>query len=169
MKRILIFIALLTFMPIMNISALSNNNYLKSIEIKDYNIDFNKDVLNYTLKIKSISSLEITAKAEDKDAIINIRGNSNLDNGSKIEIVVISADTTQRIYEINIVKEQSMVLKVVIIVLFLGLFMTVLAAFIWDKKEKKRNIVKELNLETNDNNRINLKTKAEDKEEDEVI
>ena len=99
-------ICLLCCFSIINVKALSNNNYLKSLEITDYNINFNKEVYEYTVEVKNDTSLEINAIAEDDKSSVEINNNYNLKNGSKIRIIVTSEDTTQRIYTINIINKK---------------------------------------------------------------
>lgn len=85
------------------IEAFSNNSYLKSIDIKGYNLKFNKKVRNYNLEIsRSDKILEITPVLDDEAASYVINGNHDLKNGSIIEIVVTAPDTSNTVYTINI-------------------------------------------------------------------
>ena len=51
------------------------------------NVDFNKNVYNYTLKIKNEETLNINAITEDATAKVRIVGNNNLNNNNVIKII----------------------------------------------------------------------------------
>lgn len=85
--------------------TISNNNNLVSLEIEDHNIDFNKDTYDYEVTT-NLDSLEIKALAEDEKAKIDIIGNENLENGSKIIVRVTAEDGSTKEYNINIIKKQ---------------------------------------------------------------
>lgn len=94
-----------TSTPTANVTK-SSNNYLKSLEIKNYLIDFNKDNTEYTITIDSdVNSLEINQTVEDSKATSTISGNENLKNGSVVKIVVAAEDGKTKEYKINIKKE----------------------------------------------------------------
>lgn len=84
---------------------ISNNNNLASLEIVDHNINFNKDTYDYEITT-NLDSLEIKASAEDEKAKIEIVGNENLENGSKIIVRVTAEDGSTKEYNINIKKKQ---------------------------------------------------------------
>lgn len=153
---------------------LSKNNYLSELLINNYPIDFNKDVLNYTIKIANEDRLTISYTPEDEKSIVNIEGNNALKNGSKILIKVTSEDKTVKVYTINIEKEQDS--KTTFIYVTIALIVVILLLlFLFRKKifkPKQDQIISEdINLETsklvlnnnkNDNNSF-------DKEEQVVI
>lgn len=85
--------------------TISNNNNLASLEIDNHNIDFNKDTYDYEVTT-NLDSLEIKALAEDEKAKIEIIGNENLENGSKIIVRVTAEDGSTKEYNINIIKKQ---------------------------------------------------------------
>lgn len=85
----------------------STDNYLKSLTIKDYPINFNRDTYNYEITIGSEKSLVITPVTEKNDATYNIVGNSNLENNSKIVIKVSDKEGSIREYSI-LVKKNAM-------------------------------------------------------------
>ncbi len=87
--------------------TLSTNNYLKALVISNYDINFNKEVLEYDLKIKKEDALSISYTLEDETAVVKIIGNKDLKNESKIKIVVTSEDGKSKIYQINIIKDKS--------------------------------------------------------------
>lgn len=82
----------------------SEDNYLKSLIVKDYDIKFDRNVFNYDLNIGSEKSLLITPTCEKTDATYSIVGNTNLKNGSKIIIKVIDKEGSTREYTINVKK-----------------------------------------------------------------
>ena len=85
------------------IESFSNNSYLKSIDIKGYNLKFSKKVRNYNLEIKrNDRSLDSSPVLDDENASYEISGNENLKNGSAIYITVTAPDTSNTVYTINI-------------------------------------------------------------------
>lgn len=84
---------------------ISNNNNLASLEIVDHNINFNKDTYDYEITT-NLDSLEIKASAEEEKAKIEIVGNENLENGSKIIVRITAEDGSTKEYNINIIKKQ---------------------------------------------------------------
>ena len=85
----------------------STNNYLSKLEIEGYEIDFNKDTLEYSIKVASdVETLDITAVAEDSSARVNIYGNSDFKEGeNKVTVVVTAEDGSERTYTITVNKE----------------------------------------------------------------
>lgn len=84
---------------------LSSNNYLEELIISNYPIDFNKDILDYSIKIKKEDRLTISFSSEDTNSKTEIIGNNALKNGSIIKIKVTSEDGKARTYNINISKD----------------------------------------------------------------
>ena len=85
----------------------STNNYLSKLEIEGYEIDFDKDTLEYSIKVSSdVETLDITAVAEDAGARVNIYGNSDFKEGENTVTVVVTAeDGSERTYTITVDKE----------------------------------------------------------------
>lgn len=83
---------------------LSSDNSIKSLKIKDYNIDFKSDVYKYKLDIKGEDKLDIKVILNDDKAKYRINGNKNLDSSSVISIIVIAEDGSEQIYKIFINK-----------------------------------------------------------------
>lgn len=81
---------------------------LKSLNIKDTDISdmFKTDVYEYSINIKNIDQLDIEAVATEEDAIIEILGNENLQEGENIiTIIVTSKDEKNTItYQIKATK-----------------------------------------------------------------
>lgn len=81
----------------------STNNYLKSLEITDHEIDFNKYRNEYEVNISNkVNSLDIKLSLEDKKAKYKIIGADDLkSNNYKVNIEVTSEDGKKNIYTIK--------------------------------------------------------------------
>lgn len=83
----------------------SDNNYLKTLEITGYKIDFNKDTSKYSIDIdKTVDKLDIKLSAEHEKSTYQIIGNEKLENNSVIKVIVTAEDGKTREYEITIKK-----------------------------------------------------------------
>ena len=89
-----------------NTSTSDKEYYLSNIEIKGYEIDFSRDIYEYTLKIGNEDLLDITPVLEDNNSSYIITGNDKLVNGSVINIRVITEDNDEKVYTINILKDK---------------------------------------------------------------
>lgn len=100
---------------------LSSNKRLKSLTIKDYNINFSPNINEYNLKIKEgIDKLDIEYTAEDDLASVSISGNKELKHGSKIVLSVTAQDGSVGYYNINIlVKKSSNIIKILFIIILI--------------------------------------------------
>ena len=79
---------------------------LESMSIVEGKIDFKNDVYNYELDVSGISELNISVKAIDNKASINISGNSNFVVGKNIVIVSVKDSSNQVVqYVITVNKE----------------------------------------------------------------
>ena len=94
--------------------TLSNNNYISKLTITGYNLNFNKDILKYNLKIKKEKRLDINIELEDSKSNYKIIDNNNLKNNSIIKIIVTAEDNTTRTYEIHI-KNTDKIIKIIFI------------------------------------------------------
>ena len=81
----------------------ADNNYLKSLEVKNYQIDFKKTLLFYNIDIeKDINQLEITAEAENSKAVVEVIGADNLkENDYQVSIKVKAETGEEKIYTIK--------------------------------------------------------------------
>ena len=79
----------------------SDDLYLDNLKIKGYDINFDKEKFEYTLKIKNEKELDIIAFASNgyKTEIV---GNESLKDGSIIKIIVSDEDGNSNIYKIKI-------------------------------------------------------------------
>lgn len=91
-----------------NISYIySSNNYLKTLEIDGYDIDFDKLVNEYIIKVSSdVKSLDIKAIAEDSRASVEITGNENFKTGDNTVTIMVTAENGDvNVYKITINKK----------------------------------------------------------------
>jgi len=81
----------------------SNNNFIKSLEIKDYTIDFDKYINNYRITIdENINNLDINFSLEDPKATYKITGAEDLkENNYKVSIEVTSESGEKNTYTIT--------------------------------------------------------------------
>ena len=86
----------------------SDNNYLKSLEIDGYDIDFNREVYEYKITVGSdVDSLDIKAIPEDYRSRVEITGNENFKTGDNEVIITVTAeDGSERVYKILVKKEK---------------------------------------------------------------
>lgn len=84
---------------------ISKDNYLNTLTIKGFNIKFDPNVLDYSVKIKRERSLLITATARDNHAEVYMYGNNDLTGFSIVKIKVIAENGDTRVYSINIEKD----------------------------------------------------------------
>ena len=84
---------------------ISNSNKLSMLSVKNYNINFNPDVLDYIVKIKREKSLLITATPESNRADVYMVGNNDLTGFSTIRVKVIAENGLTNIYSIDIQKD----------------------------------------------------------------
>lgn len=82
------------------------NNKLKSLEISNYQINFDPETTIYNLTIENESSLDIIPKVQDSTSSVVINGNENLKDGSVIKLVVTAVDGSTKEYIINISKNE---------------------------------------------------------------
>ena len=82
------------------------NNKLKSLEISNYQINFNPETTIYNLTIENESSLDIIPKVQDSTSSVVVNGNENLKDGSVIKLIVTAVDGSTKEYIINISKNE---------------------------------------------------------------
>lgn len=89
------------------ISVLSNNAYLKSLTVQDYNINFKKETYKYNLSVdNSVSKLNVSYTKEDEKSNVTIT-DTNLKVGSnKITIKVVAEDGTTKNYVLNVTRKE---------------------------------------------------------------
>lgn len=135
----------------------SNNNYLKTLSVNNYNLKFDKNIVNYNLTISNEDYLTLTIEVEEEGATYEIKGNENLKNGSKIEVVVTALNGDKKTYTINILKNEckqnntGLYICIGIIIILLG----VIAYFVYITYFKNKK-VKQSPINTNENQFNNM-------------
>lgn len=85
-------------------ASLSNNNNLRSLSVDGYEIspEFNKDTLEYTVKVnEDEKTVKINASAEDKAARVNGTGEVEVVNGTNsFNIVVVAENGSEKTYKL---------------------------------------------------------------------
>lgn len=137
--------------------TLSDNTKLKSLVISGYDLDFNSNVYEYTLKIKNTNRLYITATPEDKTSVVKISGNTSLKNGSVITITVTSEDTTEKVYKINIVKDNTKIYIILLVSLISVVIIGIISKKFYDKNKQKKSYEEDLTLNKEENDRVIIK------------
>lgn len=118
-----------------NIKRPETSNYLSSVEIKNSSIKFDKNKNNYTINVdKDTNKLDLIAELEDKNATMKITGNSNLKNGSKVEIKVTDTKGNTNTYVITVKKSDARYIKIIIIIVALLSALTVGYKLVQNKK-----------------------------------
>ena len=82
----------------------SSDNYLSSLKIEGYDIDFDKEKQEYSLDVdEDVSSINITATASDKNANVIGTGNIKLTDGiNNIKITVVAENGNERVYTVTV-------------------------------------------------------------------
>lgn len=86
------------------IQGKSNNNYLKSLEIENYEIEFKKEKKRYRITVEEeVNSVNVKAATEDEKATYQIIGADDIKgNNKQIEIVVTAEDGEKKTYSIEV-------------------------------------------------------------------
>ena len=86
----------------------SSNNNLSNLVIEGYDIDFNKDVLEYNITVGSdVTSLDISAIVEHGGAWAKIEGNENFQEGENVVTITVYAENgSAKTYKLIVNKEK---------------------------------------------------------------
>jgi hypothetical protein len=90
----------------------SSNNYLNKLDIAGYDIKFSKETGEYYIALKdNIDSLDITAEAEDQNAVVTIEDNKNLTSkdNSIVLIKVVAENGDKREYLVHTKLEKGII------------------------------------------------------------
>lgn len=118
---------------------LDSNTRLSKIEIDGYNLEFDPDKTEYTLKIKrSEKSLDMTVETESDLSTYDIQNNANLKNKSKIIISVTAENGDVQDYTITI-KKSSNIGLVFLIIILLGVCGYVIYKLVTKMPEQKED------------------------------
>ena len=128
--------------------SLSNDNYIKELIIKDHEIDFNKDTLEYSITVNNnVDKLELDIVLNDDKASYEVIGNEKFKTGKNVvSIVVTSEDGSERTYTINVNKKKASDKKesdsnssrVVIIILIILIIIGLIYVIFKDDEEEER-------------------------------
>lgn len=141
----------------------SSNTDIKSIKIRGYHLNFDKNSKTFYLNIKKEDTeLDITVNTKDKKANYDIEGNENLEDGSVVKIIVTAQNGDTDTYRIIIQKESTNIIPYIIGALILIIIIVIIVVVMKNKKkkdndkddnkDKKANNNKEVISKTNKNN-----------------
>lgn len=152
---------------VMKYEVKSSDNYLTSLEVKGYDLKFNKYTTNYDLTIASdVKALDLTYLLSDENATVEIIGNTNLKDGDKISIIVTAENGNQRTYTITVHKEESKVdsptqveeekdtfhfTKLILILLIIAVIIGLIYMLFKNDKEENEKMDKLINKSLSDN------------------
>lgn len=78
---------------------------LSSLKLSSGKIDFSSDKYEYEITLDdSVTSLNVTAVAEDGDSTVKIEGNNKISNGSIIKVIVTNNNGDKSTYSIKVKK-----------------------------------------------------------------
>lgn len=148
----------------------SSNNYLKLLEVSGYELEFDKNKEEYTLSVKNdVTSLDITAVAEDSRARVEITGNEKFKVGKNTIVISVKAENGDvREYKLVVTKEDdksttlseaesSNTAEKVVIIILIVLVVLGLLYLIFKKDEEEVNL-KPNEEKKNDNSKKNKNT-----------
>ena len=95
-----VFILMLLFISC-KVKAEEKINYLESLTIENYNINFKKNVYEYDITIDDEDMLNINYELSDDNAYISIEGNGNFNKSNNIILINVNNDYK---YKINVHK-----------------------------------------------------------------
>lgn len=118
----------------------SSNTDIKSIKIRGYHLNFDKNSKTFYLNIKKEDTeLDITVNTKDKKANYDIEGNENLEDGSVVKIVVTAQNGDTDTYRIIIQKESTNIIPYIIGALILIIIIVIIVVVMKNKKKKDNN------------------------------
>ena len=124
--------------------TLSDDNYIKSLSIKNVKIDFKKNV--YTYKVKTnLKKLNFNIELSDKNAKYEILNNNSLKKGSKVQIKVTAENGDEKYYTFNIEAEYNLILIIAVIVIVVLAIAGIMFYIIRMKKNNKTDEILDIN------------------------
>lgn len=93
--------------------VLSSDNYIRSLVIKGYEIDFNMYNYEYSIKVAhDVTSLDLDIVLNDSNSIYYVEGNDNFQDGeNKVSIYVKAENGSTRTYTIHVDREKQVIKK----------------------------------------------------------
>lgn len=94
----------------------SDDNYLKSLKIENYDIAFEREKQNYELEVdEDVASINLMATPSSSSANVQGTGNIKLTDGiNNIKITVVAENGNERVYQINVTVKDLNPIKVYI-------------------------------------------------------
>lgn len=81
----------------------STNNYLSSLEITGYTINFDKETTSYSLNVPSAGdALKVTATAEDEKATVKVSSPKLVEGTNKITVTVTAESGAKKVYTVTV-------------------------------------------------------------------
>lgn len=118
----------------------SSNTDIKSIKIRGYHLNFDKNSKTFYLNIKKEDTeLDIMVNTKDKKANYDIEGNENLEDGSVVKIIVTAQNGDTDTYRIIIQKESTNIIPYIIGALILIIIIVIIVVVMKNKKKKNNN------------------------------
>lgn len=118
---------------------ISNDSTLKELKVLGYDIKFNPNDKNYTVKIKQEKSLVITAIPNSNRSEVFIRGNDELTGFSTVRVKVVAENGNYDTYSIDIKKDAfNKTIEIASIVVG-GVIILVSSCIIVIKKKARKN------------------------------
>ena len=141
---------------VMREKLISDNSKLKVLGVKDHDISFNRDELNYSVHISyDIDQLDLIIEPEHEKATYVVTGNKDLENESIIKIKVTAEDQISITnYTIKIEKDKKPFNILFVIIPAILIIITTIVFVIKNKKGKK-NVVNNINSTNNNVKEIN--------------
>ncbi len=145
-------------------------HYLKTLLIGGYEIQFDKNKFEYTLKVDSnVSTLQITAEPELDSEKVEIEGQNDIKDKSVVLIKVTGEDGISTTYKINIEKNNKNVFLIYISLAAIFLLILILVFVIIIKKNKESTKDKTKKVKKSKTKKTTKKTtKNQQNNEDEI-
>ena len=137
----------------------SSNTDIKSIKIRGYHLNFDKNSKTFYLNIKKEDTeLDITVNTKDKEANYDIEGNENLEDGSVIKIIITAKNGDTDTYRIIIQKESTNIIPYIIAAAILIIIIVIIVVVMKNKKKKDNNKDDNKDKKANNNKEVISKT-----------
>lgn len=143
--------------------TLGDNPNLTNLVVQGYDLGFNYNKTDYTLKIKDEENLTIIPTVEEKTTEFQVKGNNNLQDGDVITISTISADGTTKDYRIVIEKDNNLILIIIIALIGLAALGGIIYLLIKNKKDKDKITTDTIKLQLHEQDMLKQAANEEQK------
>ena len=164
-----------------DVNELSSNNKISSLTIEGYNIDFNKDIYSYDIKVDGKKEIKFKVELDDPNASYEVK-NADLKDGNTIVIKVIAENGDVQEYKFNIIKENKVSnstsdficndnsILYYLLFFFLGAFISALIlGLIHKKKNKKIAKIKKIEKSNNPQTKVSGNTEVLDFDKEDLL